>query len=353
MSKKPIMVAATEFRDGATGSGLVGGFRQLGWLVQTVDHSTFAASPRSLPLRIASRLAREALQQAYRDAVWRQCDALRPHVFFSVKGSGLDAQLLRRIREFGTKTVMYYPDYHFDYPGVDQSSFDFYDMFVTTKSFQLEWLRQRLGAGRVAYVPHGYSDEVFQPVFDSLSDQGYLFDVLYMGNHSPYKQRWLERLLELSPGLKLGVAGNRWREQKSPLKIARSSMLGEVRGLSLAKIIQSSRVNIALHFGKSESGWEDLVSTRTFEIPACKGFMLHIDNPEIRDLFNVGKEIDVFSSPEDLHEKIQYYLARPDQRLDMIEHAFARAVPAYGYSCRAAEIDRLIRHMDGVKAIPQ
>ena len=34
-----------------------------------------------------------------------------------------------------------------------------------------------------------------------------------------------------------------------------------------------------------ETQWKDLVSTRTFEIPACKGFMLHVDNSEVREFF--------------------------------------------------------------------
>lgn len=343
MDRKPVMVAATEFWDGATGSGMVSGFRDLGWLVQTVDHGAYAGSTKSLALRVASRLAREALQQSYRDAVWRECAALRPDVFFTVKGSGLNAQLVRRIRELGTKTVMYYPDFHFDHAGVDQSSFDHYDLFVTTKSFQLDWLRERIGQERAAYVPHGFTDALFQPVFNQLDESQYQFDVLYMGNHSPYKQRWLERLLELSPGLNLGVVGNRWMGQKTPLKIPESSMLGEVRGLGLAKLIQSSRINLAIHSGKTRAGWEDLVSTRTFEIPACKGFMLHIDNPEIRGFFEVDREIDVFSSPEELHQKVQFYLSRPELRLAMIERAYSRAVPAYGYAHRAAQLDALLK----------
>lgn len=336
------MVAASEFSDGATGAGLVSGFRDSGWLVQKVDRGDFAITARLLPIRIASRLAREALQQAYRDEVWRQCQALRPDVFLTVKGTGLDAHLLRRIRDLGTRVVMYYPDFHFEHEGVDPSSFDLYDLFVTTKSFQVGWLGQRLGSDRVAYVPHGYGEQVFQPLFESLSDEEFTFDVLYMGNHSPYKQRWLDRLVDLSPTLRLGVVGNRWREQVVPLNVPQSAMLGGVTGLRLSSLIQRSRINIGLHFGKNNSGWEDLVSTRTFEIPACKGFMLHIDNEEVRSLFEVGEEIDVFRSPEELHEKICFYLDQPVRRAEMAARAYARAVPNYGYASRAREIHRLI-----------
>lgn len=343
MNARPTMVAATEFWDGTTGAGLVKGFRELGWLVQQVDQGEFVRSPRTLAHRVASRLTRDATASAYREAVWRECCALRPRVFFTVKGTGLTAELLRNIRGLGTKTLMYYPDVNFDHAGVHPDSFPYYDLFVTTKSFQVQWLQERLGPERVSYIPHGYTDDLFQPIADEVQESQYAFDVLYAGNHSPYKQQWLERLLVLSPELKLGVVGNRWREQRVPLRLAASSLLGEVRGLSLAKLIQLSKVNIGLHFGMTRSGWADLVSRRTFEIPACKGFMLHIDNGEIRDTFDVGTEIDVFSSPEDLSRKIRFYLDRPELRAQMVERAFRRAVPAYGHARRAAQIHELLR----------
>lgn len=349
MSGTPVMLAATEFRDGATGAGLVHGFRQRGWLVQQVDRGEYFGCRGSFALRLASRLDRNRQEAAYNEAIWREAKALCPQVFFTVKGASLNPELLRRLQDLGTKLVMYYPDVNFEHPGVDKESFRYYDLFVTTKSFQLGWLRERLGHDRVAYVPHGYSDLQFQPVHGEISESQYMFDALYMGNHSPYKQAWIERLLALEPGLNLGVVGNRWQQQQRPLKLTAASFLGEVRGLALASIIQRSRINIAFHFGKAASGWEDLVSTRTFEIPACKGFMLHIDNTEVREFFEVGQEIDVFSTPEDLHTKIAFYLENQGRRVWMMERAYARAKKEYGYARRAAAIDALIRR-DGFLA---
>jgi len=351
MNPKPIMLAATEFCDGATGSGMVAGFRDLGWLVQTVDHGQFAGCGGSLMLRMATWQSRKVLQRLYREAVWRECSALRPDVFFTVKGSGLDVELLRRIRGLGTKTVMYYPDVHFDHAGVDQASFELYDLFVTTKSFQLDWLRQRLGSERVAYLPHGFSGAVFQPVIEKIKEENCRFDVLYMGNHSPYKQSWLQRLLELSPGLDLGVVGGRWREQRPALDIPESSFLGQQTGLSLSKLIQSSRINVAIHHARPGDDWVDLVSTRTFEIPACRGFMLHIDNAEVREFFDVPREIDVFSSADELQRKIQFYLSRTQLRLDMAERAYSRAISNYSYGHRAAQIDEILRSKGQISAI--
>jgi spore maturation protein CgeB len=110
-----------------------------------------------------------------------------------------------------------------------------------------------------------------------------------------------------------------------------------------AHALQHSRINVAIHGGPAGLfGWQDLVSTRTFEIPACKGFMLHIDNAEVRCLFKPGGEIDVFANEDELIEKIDYYLARATLRCAMIERAYRRCVPAYGYDARAEVISRRV-----------
>jgi spore maturation protein CgeB len=70
--------------------------------------------------------------------------------------------------------------------------------------------------------------------------------------------------------------------------------------------------------------------------------MLHIDNHEVRELFEPGREIDVFASEDELIEKITHYLGRPELRREMIERAYARCVPAYGYNARAVLISRVI-----------
>ena len=70
--------------------------------------------------------------------------------------------------------------------------------------------------------------------------------------------------------------------------------------------------------------------------------MLHIDNDEVRTLFEVGREIDTFATLENLAEKIDFYLAHPDRRATMIEAAFARAVPAYSYDARAMRMTELM-----------
>lgn len=336
------MVFPGNFWMGATESGLAAGFRYLGWAVQEVDRRDAGIQPGgSLPLRIASRLTWRTTEKARRAALLEACRALKPDLFLTVKGIGVTAELLRQIKETGARTVMYYPDVAFDHLAVSEDSFTEYDLFVTTKTFQLSHLEAKLGKDRVAYVPHGYCS-IHSPVFHGIEEMSYRADLLYSGSHSAYKQKWLEETLALMPQQSIDIVGSRWQASASTGPLSRSRIIGSRTGVAYAEAIQAARINIAIHFGPTASGWEDLVSTRTFEIPACRGFMLHIDSQEIREFFTPGEEIDVFSTPEELADKIKFYLARPDLRATMIERAYARAVPVYSYGTVARTIQTLL-----------
>lgn len=337
------MVFAGEFAEDASGRGLSDGFRDLGWLVQEVDQRDFGVRPGGgLSLRVLARLTRSTSAEAYRERLLAACRTLRPDVFLVIKGIGITAELLRQVRELGARIVMYYPDVAFDHHGVSVESFAGYDLFVTTKTFQLAHLEASLGAGRVAHVPHGYVAGVHRPVFARLDEADHQVDVLHAGNHSAYKQGWIEAAVSALPDVTFRIVGNRWRENAGPDAAARCDLPGARIGIVYAEAIQAARINVAIHMGTTSTDWRDLVSTRTFEIPACRGFMLHIDNDEVREYFTPGVEIDVFSTPQELADKIRFYLARPELRAQMVERAYARAVPAYSYHARAAAVDALM-----------
>lgn len=341
------MVFASEFHTGSTGQGLQHGFRELGWAVQEVEVRQFFPLLTSQAARMLLKPMRPLFRAAYNQGILETAKRDEPQVFITVKGSLIQRRTLDELRRMSIKTVMFYPDLYFDHAGIDIDSFDAYDLFVTSKSYQVAFLAKRLGVDRVAFVHHGYSDLVHRPSADAREP---VADVLYVGNYSAEKEIWLGQLARRIPDLDFRVAGFAWdRAQDEALRphIHGHGFLGD----NYARVLQLARINIALHGDRTEpEGWQDLVSTRTFEIPACKGFMLHIDNPEIRTLFVPGSEIGVFSTPEELAQSIRRYLAEPEDRSSMTERAYARAVPAYGYAARAKAIDAFICERLAVQA---
>ncbi len=337
----PVMVFSGDFWRGASGLGLAQGFRRQGWAVQEIDFSRVTQGfGRSLAGRILRRALAQRIMSDHAHAIRDAVAALNADVFFTIKGVGLSSQLLDWLKCRNVFTVVYYPDYHFDHGGVSLDVLKDCDLFVTSKSFQVDFLEAIMGKDRVAYVPHGYSDDVHWPLRAIVGDDDYAFDLQHIGAHSRYKQEWLKPLTSLVPPGRLRLVGARWTGLRAELPGAVVDDSFYDCAYSLA--LQSARINVAVPMGMHHNGWEDKVSTRTFEIPACRGFMLHIDNEEVREFFTPGEEIDVFSSSEELTDKVQFYLSRPALRSRMIHRAHQRCVPAYGYAARAAEIASLL-----------
>ena len=65
--------------------------------------------------------------------------------------------------------------------------------------------------------------------------------------------------------------------------------------------------------------------------------MLHERSQDVLDFFKEGEEIDCFSTPDELKEKIHYYLVRDELRKKMAEKAFQK-VQSYTYLERAKKI---------------
>jgi spore maturation protein CgeB len=333
------IIITPEFWLGATARAIAEGLRMQGEIVSEVDISRYLIATDGMLLRIASRALLGASMAAYNRALLRTAEAERADMLFAVKGLGIRSGTIKRAAEMGMITVIYYPDPHFSYPLLDPAIIELADLVCTTKRYQLETLDRMRGPGRSLLVQHGYSPAAHRPLVPDLEEDGYAYDICYAGNPSPAKLEWLIPIAEAFSDKRIIIAGHRWRD------LARGTVLEPFIAerpfvaQSLAWLHQHSRINIAVHSGllKNASS-EDDVSTRTFEIPACRGFMLHVDNSEVRSLFEVPSQIDTFSTPEDMCEKIGFYLDRPDLRASMIDRAFARAVPAYSYHARAAEI---------------
>ena len=345
MTANDTLLYASDLVSVGGGYAISQGLRRQGWDVQEIDHGRFMPSWRSLPLKAIRRALEPAIAREYNRTIVERARALKPAAFVTMKGSYITAATLKTLAEEGIAAINYYPDFRFSYREIDEASFVHYAHFFTTKSYQVDYLRARLGASRVSYLPHGYTPDIHKPpADDGRRVKVYESDLCYVGNHSGAKERWLGAVRRRLPQRSLRIFGHRWRESAQDDALRACCVGRPAEGMEYARAMYTSRINIAVHWGVADhTGWEDLTSARTFEIPACKGFMLHVDNDEVRGLFAVGDEIDVFKDEGELCAKIEYYLAHDDAREAMIERAYQRGVPAYSYDERARVMSDWVR----------
>lgn len=105
-----------------------------------------------------------------------------------------------------------------------------------------------------------------------------------------------------------------------------------------------SRHEVVLNFaavwadGAPGSSLINHVRLRDFEAPMCRTCYLTGHTDEIEEFYDVGREIDAYRSPEELVEKVRYYLRHPQEAERLREAGFRRAVGQHTWTHRFAQL---------------
>ena len=153
-------------------------------------------------------------------------------------------------------------------------------------------------------------------------------DICTYGNLYYFRQRLLEQLTDYDVRFWGTLPG--WLVNRVPEMVQGRGIYetDKAKALGAAKIVLNS-----LHFGEVGG-----LNARCFEVAGCGGFQLVSHSPAVEEHFAVGSEIDVFRSAEELREKIDYYLARPDLRSQIASAGQHRAYREHTYRHRLERI---------------
>ncbi len=98
-------------------------------------------------------------------------------------------------------------------------------------------------------------------------------------------------------------------------------------GEEMPKVFNLSGINLNVTKRSIESG----VPLRVFDILGAGGFAMTDEGEEIRELFEVGKELDVYSCIEELLEKTAFYLQNDRLRQQIAVNGYQRIKRDYTY----------------------
>lgn len=72
--------------------------------------------------------------------------------------------------------------------------------------------------------------------------------------------------------------------------------------------------------------WSRQIKGRIFRVTGCGGFLLTEDADNLKDCYEIGKEIVCFNNTKDLIKKIKYYLANDKEREKIAKAGYERAL---------------------------
>jgi glycosyltransferase involved in cell wall biosynthesis len=303
--------------------------RRLGHSVQVLDETSY------FPLQWQSKLGkgiRKLLRPLFvrelADDVYRSIERYRPHCLFVFKGNWVHPEIIERCREQGIATVNYYPDVSFLSHGpYIPRALPLYDHVFSTKSYGLQDMQSNLAVKHVSFLEPGYDPELHRPITLTKEEEvTYGSDVAFIGTWSPKKEAILTSLCHALPDIKVKIWGFQW--EKSLDQNLRKAIRGYgISGDEYTKAICGSAICLGLlsEEGKGASSG-DLITARTFQIPASGAFMLHERNSEVLGYFEEGKEAAFFGSPEELAHKVSYYLEHPLERQEISRAGLNRSL---------------------------
>jgi spore maturation protein CgeB len=241
----------------------------------------------------------------------------------------LPPDVIRQVRKVtGAKLAAWYPDHlcNLDRQYLLASELD---AWFFKDPYMADTFRSKLGLDAF------YLAEACNPRWHrrlELSDadrRRYGCDLTTASNMYYYRSRMLEMFKDYD--LKIWGRGYpRWLE--SSLRVHYPDIY--VAELEKSKAFNSAKIVInTMHFGEIEG-----VNCRLFEAAGCGAFQIADWKPALPALFEPEREVVTFRDRQELKEKVDYYLCRPDERREIAGRAYVRAHREHTYEKRLQDM---------------
>jgi len=165
-------------------------------------------------------------------------------------------------------------------------------------------------------------------------------EIIWEAN-SRYRERAMLALADLAiPGLGLRLYGNAdWavRTRGTPLEACFTGRT--VAHDDLPRLYRNSAINVNVHHLQSSTS----LNLRLFDVPAAGGFLITDYMEGLEELFEIGREVVVYRTLEELREKVLYYLDHPDERQEIAERARERVLREHTFAHRWKTLLEIVR----------
>lgn len=253
----------------------------------------------------------------------------KPDLIFFEKSIFLFPKTLKYFKDNNITLIHFSTDDQFNPKNQTKNylkSISLYDIHITTKSYNVNEL-YRSGAKMVFFVNNATDNNIFKPIDDLKLISQYTCDVGFIGTWE--KERAESILFLAENGIKVRVWGPGWSHKK---ELIHHNIILEKKYLQGDEYVYSiNATKINLNFLRKEN--RDLQTTRSIEIPACKGFMLAEYSNEHANLFEEGVEAEYFKNNFDLLNKVKFYLTNESNRIEISNNGYYRCYKSnYFYS---------------------
>lgn len=191
------------------------------------------------------------------------------------------------------------------------------------------------------FLPFGVDTKVFYP---RPYDERLKCEVAYVGNDIKGKERTTRFIcpalnfdFALYGNWKLQYPNEVWKNEPYQIHLAEKSR-GKIPQEYVPVLYSTAQVNINCTL-QDCIDW-DVITLRTFEVLACKGFLISDGSPAA--IKNLSGCVVFTDGGQDMYDKIKYYLQHPEERLSYIEKGYNYVLKNATIEARMKELMRFL-----------
>lgn len=316
--------------------------REMDHEVRLVDQRWAYSFLDRWPLRLLARrlLGPYPSRRAwFRWLLLRECAGFKPDLVLATQGMPLDRELMNELRvTVKVPLAVFSTDNPFN-PIVSNKgiveALPLWDVVFTPRRSNISILREH--CRRVIYLPFGYDPALHYPESPATNAEAIRFqsDVVFLGGCDADRIPYLDPLARCE-NLNVGLYGGYYHYTKALRRCHKGEAIGRHYRLAL------NMTQIALCLVRRANA--DGHVMRTFEVPACGAFMLAERTDEHEEMFQEDREAVFFDNPDEMIDKIKYYLSHDVLRRKVAEGGYARVTA--GHHSYADRLSQLLKCID-------
>ncbi len=318
----------------------VNALRERGHVVEVFEAPSFYPAFTALKdLRVTSdrlEYLENSFLQVVSQAVCAKVETFGPDLVLALAQAPLSRQALKRLRRGGVRTAMWFIE-DFRLFTYWEAYAPLYDVFAVIQKEPFFEKLAAVGQDNVLYLPLAADPAVHRPLeLSPVERRLYGGRVSFMGAGYPNRRLAFAQLLDYD----LAIFGSDWDGDATlapHLRLDGRRITTE----EAVRIFNAATINLNLHSSVSIDRLVpggDFVNPRTFELAMCGAFQLVDRRALLPELFSED-ELAQFGDMDELKARLEYFLARPEERQAYAARARARALAEHTYGVR---MDRLL-----------
>lgn len=288
-------------------------------------------------------MVREVIVVSKDDPIVQVAQETRPDLVLVLDaiGQSLSGDAADAIRAAGIRTAIWLPDdpYHSDQTMDLAPHFD--HVFTLEKSCVEPY--QAAGCRSVHYLPFGIHPDAVKLDYVPTN---YRKDICFIGTAFWNRVAFIDEMAEYLQDKDVMINGYWWDRLNSYSKLS-----SKIQGYWLSpqdtlKYYHGAKIVINLHRATDDRSHNSnsrqipafSPNPRLFDITAAGTLQLTDVRDDLTNFYKPGEELDTFSNPQELIQKIEYYLTHEEERQQIALRGLARTFKDHTYRRRLHEL---------------